>query len=593
MPQNTLTRIEIYPPATETLCQHLGIARSLSQKERDAIDDSDFAGPDQSFPIDTQAHLDAAAHLIGHAADPAEVKAKAIRIAKRKGFTLPQTWQDEEDGKKETASTPDLTRERDPGLVINPDGTHAAFSGTHSHPHSALGSQGGDDTHDHEHTHHNDASHDHEHTHLDGDWKAKGEESSNTQKAATPDILRSLPTETSIYAPILRVDRQKREVVVRATAEAFDSYETVISFDGSKEAFAKWRGNIREMHDPTKAVGRALKWEPVEDDKAIDIVLRVSKGAQDTWEKVLDGTLAGASIGARNGKWGKKVWNGKEVPYLERYDLVEVSLVDNPSCPGCDVKVVRADGFATDILDFSEEIEQPTKQQTTPDITRIGARVGAHTMTSMHKSRDHAMQGLREQLANCSCDECQSALKVLDPDGDGDIDIIPSLDTDNDHGGASGNGSGDGSTVLKYVEAQMIRHLSPIITRMNGIAARLATTETPTMTTVTQTVTPDPELARRLGAIEQKFTELDEVRSVLTGVKDLVEKIAAQPMPGGPLINSAALHNQTAYTDDPLTQETRMVEQLSRAGILNKNQQVDAVLYLERKRAAQYSGNGR
>lgn len=77
------------------------LERYLSQKERDSIADEDFAGPNRTFPIDTQAHLDAAARLIGHAADPAAVKRKAIAIAKRKGLKLPESWEsasDEPDG---------------------------------------------------------------------------------------------------------------------------------------------------------------------------------------------------------------------------------------------------------------------------------------------------------------------------------------------------------------------------------------------------------------------------------------------------------------------------------------------------------------
>ena len=72
----------------------------IPQKERDSYDAADFAGPDRSFPITTQAQLNAAAHLIGHAADPAAVKRKAIAIAKRKGFTLPDAWKN--DDKEET-----------------------------------------------------------------------------------------------------------------------------------------------------------------------------------------------------------------------------------------------------------------------------------------------------------------------------------------------------------------------------------------------------------------------------------------------------------------------------------------------------------
>lgn len=561
--------------------------RYYSQKERDSLPDSAFCGPHKSYPVQSQEDVDNAAGLAGHAADPAAVRACIRGKAKAHGWSLPKSW--EEDDKKETSATPDLTREGDPGLVINADGTHAAFTGLHIHKHSAFGDQGNDDLHSHKHEHSGDG--DHHHSHAD-----------ETEKSDVPDILRSMPTETTIYAPILRVDRAKREVVVRATAEDLDSYGTVISYDGSKDAFAKWRGNIREMHDPTKAVGRAVKYEPKDETKEIELVLRVSKGAEDTWQKCLDGTLAGASIGARNGVWGKRMWNGKEVPFLERYDLVEVSLVDNPSCPGCDVKVVRADGMATDILDFTEEEATPssqaTSQQQSPDITRIGARVGTNTMSSMHKSRDHALQGLREQLANCSCDECQAALKVLDPDGDGDVDIVASLDTDNDQGGAKGDGSGDGSAVLfqKMIQAELIRQMGPMITRMNGIAARFAATDMPqstTTTTIHEVATPDPDITRRLESMEQQLAGLVEVRSLLSEVKQLTERIAAQPQPGGPMVNSAALHNfPMNYQPDSVETATMMVAQLSRAGILDKKQQVDAVLYLENLKLQQ-AQNGR
>ena len=42
-------------------------------------------------------------------------------------------------------------------------GNHGAFDGEHNHPHSAFGSQGDDDTHEHTHRHANDAVHKHVH----------------------------------------------------------------------------------------------------------------------------------------------------------------------------------------------------------------------------------------------------------------------------------------------------------------------------------------------------------------------------------------------------------------------------------------------
>ena len=63
-------------------------------KPREEIDAEDFAGPDKSYPIVTQASVDDAASLIGKADDPDSVKAKIIAIAKRKGLTIPDAWQE-------------------------------------------------------------------------------------------------------------------------------------------------------------------------------------------------------------------------------------------------------------------------------------------------------------------------------------------------------------------------------------------------------------------------------------------------------------------------------------------------------------------
>ena len=51
-----------------------------------------FAGPHNSFPISSQHHVYAAAKLVGHAANPAAVKAAIIRIAHEKGYSLPKSW---------------------------------------------------------------------------------------------------------------------------------------------------------------------------------------------------------------------------------------------------------------------------------------------------------------------------------------------------------------------------------------------------------------------------------------------------------------------------------------------------------------------
>ncbi len=69
--------------------------RDWPQAKRDDLDESDFAGPHQSFPIKTQADVSAAAHLVGHATNPEAVKSRIKSIAERKGLSLPAAWNEE------------------------------------------------------------------------------------------------------------------------------------------------------------------------------------------------------------------------------------------------------------------------------------------------------------------------------------------------------------------------------------------------------------------------------------------------------------------------------------------------------------------
>jgi hypothetical protein len=94
------------------------------------------------------------------------------------------------------------------------------------------------------------------------------------------------------------------------------------------------------MHQPI-AVGKMVDFREDEfydpDSKSfyrgIFVTARVSKGAEDTWQKVLDGTLTGFSIGGEvidsSSDFVKEA--GKTVRFIKDYDLTELSLVDNPA----------------------------------------------------------------------------------------------------------------------------------------------------------------------------------------------------------------------------------------------------------------------
>ena len=99
------------------------------------------------------------------AEDKAAIKTKIERYYKRMADefnddTIVVPWADDK-----TLADAGLTlvKSADGDIAVSSDGRHAAFSGTHTHAHTAYGAQGGDDMHEHEHTHDGDADHGHSH----------------------------------------------------------------------------------------------------------------------------------------------------------------------------------------------------------------------------------------------------------------------------------------------------------------------------------------------------------------------------------------------------------------------------------------------
>jgi hypothetical protein len=154
--------------------------------------------------------------------------------------------------------------------------------------------------------------------------------------------------------PLTKVDKERRIVSGFASLDNLDKQDDIVTAEASMAAFAKFRGNIREMHQPV-AVGKMVDFK---EDKYFDpetkkfykgvfVSAYVSKGAQDTWEKVLDGTLTGFSIGGRMNKWDDAYdeKSDKSIRVIKEYDLVELSLVDSPANQFANiVSVEKVDG---------------------------------------------------------------------------------------------------------------------------------------------------------------------------------------------------------------------------------------------------------
>jgi hypothetical protein len=140
--------------------------------------------------------------------------------------------------------------------------------------------------------------------------------------------------------PIGKVDIERRMVSGFATLDNIDKQGDIVTTESSINAFKNFRGNLREMHQPS-AVGKIVSFK---EDRYFDpstkkfysgvyVSAYVSKGAQDAWEKVMDGTYTGFSIGGNIKTWDDAFNEemDKTIRVIKEYDLFELSLVDSPA----------------------------------------------------------------------------------------------------------------------------------------------------------------------------------------------------------------------------------------------------------------------
>ena len=149
-----------------------------------------------------------------------------------------------------------------------------------------------------------------------------------------------------LSVPFTKVNRENRTVSGFATLDNVDQTGDVVTAEASIKAFESFRGNLREMHQPL-AVGKVVSFKPETyyDQKSkefyngVYVTSYISKGAQDTWEKVLDGTLSGFSIGGKikesDNEMNKST--GETVRFIKDYDLIELSIVDSPANEMCNI----------------------------------------------------------------------------------------------------------------------------------------------------------------------------------------------------------------------------------------------------------------
>ncbi|PAJ88277.1 hypothetical protein DF011_17855 [Burkholderia ubonensis] len=152
----------------------------------------------------------------------------------------------------------------------------------------------------------------------------------------------------NLFAPLTKVDVERRLVYGTLAAEELDRSGEVLDYASSKPHFQAWSsdiakatdgksvGNLRAMHGKV-AAGKFTDLQFDDEAKRIEAVAKVVDDTE--WNKVLEGVYTGFSIG---GKYGK-TWDDQG---HRRYEAIpaEGSLVDYPCIPSATFKVVKSDG---------------------------------------------------------------------------------------------------------------------------------------------------------------------------------------------------------------------------------------------------------
>jgi hypothetical protein len=171
-------------------------------------------------------------------------------------------------------------------------------------------------------------------------------------------------------APILKWEKQddgglRFEAVF--SSEAPDTQGDIVLQSATQKAVERWKAkNLREMHEPI-AIGKAIDFDFMADGTSC-MTGFVTAGAPLTVKKVEDKVLQMLSIaGPSPTKTSRKSIGGKVYRVIEEYDLTEISLVDNGANPDAWISVTKAAGLESEGEQMQKnETEAPLSDVATP-----------------------------------------------------------------------------------------------------------------------------------------------------------------------------------------------------------------------------------
>ena len=342
-----------------------------------------------------------------------------------------------------------------------------------------------------------------------------------------------------LSVPFTKVNRENRTVSGFATLDNVDQTGDVVTAEASMKAFESFRGNLREMHQPM-AVGKVVSFKPEtyydqttkEFYNGVYVTSYISKGAQDTWEKVLDGTLSGFSIGGKITESDNEVnkADGTQVRFIKAYDLVELSIVDSPANQLCNILSIEKmngqlifKGMAAEVVtenifycEESDSVFMSTEKTFDSPITGKPAKIiGWVESSDMNKSKEIDKILASFKKTRLALPETQTIAKQANVEGGNEMS-----DVQND-------------VVVEAVEAETTTEKSVEV--VEEVAEAIAETieDTTPADSVEETVeeSADPDFAKMLGDLKGFFSETlakatDANAAQVSEIKETVESFS-------------------------------------------------------------------
>lgn len=330
----------------------------------------------------------------------------------------------------------------------------------------------------------------------------------------------------SLEMGLSKVDAARRVVSGFATIDNIDLQGDVVEFEASVNAFERSRKNVREMHQPI-AVGKILSYEPkeyIDTDsgelyKGVYVSVYVSTGAEDTWQKVLDGTLSAFSIKGPVRKAITELRPGSVNPVrvIKDYDLEELSLVDSGGNQWANVISIQknADG-ETEVSGLATGVETQNVFWCKKDQVSIMSKDESETCPDGH---DMARIGWIE---SGDPDSVRKAREMIE-----DFDNISKSET------IEGGVTDMGEEVIKSEETPDVEASveEPVVeTEESEVEAEEVSTETPEEVEGAEEVSEVPDDSDEIAKIHQSVTDLEKridegLEEGRTAIHEAIERI--------------------------------------------------------------------